>query len=133
MIGWPDSDGIDAVTGKPTKGVGTLEGIFEAKHPDIDLKISGVLIGYARSLNLFGKSAKVDFILPVARLQGEAAFFGQPVERDVTGANDPLARLTILFNGAPAMSAAMRPGISRKDSSPPSPSSSPFSTSRKKF
>ena len=73
---------------------------------DIDLKISGLLIGYARSLNLFGKSAKVDFILPVARLQGEASFFGQPVERDVTGANDPLARLTILFKGAPAMSAA---------------------------
>ena len=41
---------------------------------DIDLRIRGVAIGYARSLDLLGKSAKIDFVLPVGRLQGEATF-----------------------------------------------------------
>jgi len=73
---------------------------------DIDIKVQAALLGYARALNLFGKSAKVDMIIPFARLQGKATFLGAPVERDVKGLGDPLARLTILFHGAPAMSPA---------------------------
>jgi hypothetical protein len=73
---------------------------------DIDLKIRGLAVAYARALNVLGKSGKFDFILPVGRLQGEATFLGEPVERDVTGASDPLARVTILFHGAPAMNPA---------------------------
>ncbi|MBX3029768.1 MAG: extracellular solute-binding protein [Chloroflexi bacterium] len=42
MIGWSDQDGIDASTGKPTVGIGHLETLFEAKHPDIDLKIINI-------------------------------------------------------------------------------------------
>jgi hypothetical protein len=73
---------------------------------DIDLKIDGVLAAYARSLNLFDKSAKFDVIVPFGHMKGTATYFGQPVERDIKGMGDPLARLTILFHGAPAMSAA---------------------------
>jgi hypothetical protein len=71
---------------------------------DIDLKVRAALLAYARSLNLFGKSAKFDLIVPVARLKGSATYFGDLVERDVSGISDPLARVTILFHGAPAMS-----------------------------
>lgn len=42
MIGWPDSDGVDPTTGKPTVGIGKLEQLFEAKHPDIDLNIINI-------------------------------------------------------------------------------------------
>lgn len=73
---------------------------------DIDLKVRAALLAYARSLNLFGKSAKFDLIVPVARLKGSATYFGDLVERDVSGISDPLARVTILFHGAPAMNPA---------------------------
>jgi len=42
MIGWPDEDGIDATTGKPTVGVQHLVEWFEAKHPDINLTIRNI-------------------------------------------------------------------------------------------
>lgn len=73
---------------------------------DIDLKVRAALLAYARSLNLFGKSAKFDLIVPVARLKGSATYFGDPVERDISGFSDPLARVTILLHGAPAMNPA---------------------------
>ena len=73
---------------------------------DIDLKVHAALLAYARSLNLFGKSGKFDLIVPVAQLEGTATYFGDPVERKVSGLGDSLARLTILFHGAPAMTPA---------------------------
>ncbi len=45
MIGWSDQDGTDPTTGKPTVGIGHLESLFEAKHPDIDLKIVNIPYG----------------------------------------------------------------------------------------
>lgn len=72
---------------------------------DVDLKVKAVALAYARSFDLFGKSAKFDVIVPLAKLKGQATYFGQPIERNVTGFSDPLARLTILFHGAPAMNA----------------------------
>lgn len=71
---------------------------------DIDLKVHSALGAYARSLNLFGKSGKFDVILPYAKLSGDAVYLGEPVERNVDGFSDPLARMTILLHGAPAMS-----------------------------
>ena len=73
---------------------------------DIDLKIDGALAAYARSLNLLGKSGKFDVIVPIGHMKGKATYFGQPIERDIKGMGDPLARLTVLLHGAPAMNAA---------------------------
>ena len=70
---------------------------------DIDLKARGVVLAYTRALNLLGKSAKFDVVVPFGQLTGDATFLGNPVERKVTGFSDPAARLTILFHGAPAM------------------------------
>jgi hypothetical protein len=70
---------------------------------DIDLKVHAFLLAYATSLNIFGKSAKFDVIAPIGRLEGKATYFGDPIERNVTGLGDPLARVTILLHGAPAM------------------------------
>jgi hypothetical protein len=73
---------------------------------DIDINVRAVLLAYATSLNLFGKSAKFDFIAPIGRLKGKATYFGEPIERDVSGLGDPLGRMTILLHGAPAMNLA---------------------------
>ncbi len=70
------------------------------------LRVHGPLVGYARSLALWGKAAKLDFVLPYSWLDGTADFAGQPVARNVSGLQDPRVRLTVNFCGAPALSLA---------------------------
>ena len=55
---------------------------------------------------MWGKSAKVDVVLPYAYLSGTAKFNGEPVERTVDGAADPGMRISMNFIGAPALSLA---------------------------
>jgi hypothetical protein len=62
------------------------------------------VLAYARALNVFGKSGKIDLILPFSELSGSALLGGQPVEREVTGFADPRFRFSVNFYGAPALS-----------------------------
>jgi hypothetical protein len=62
------------------------------------------IMAYVRTLDLRGKSGKFDVILPYSRLWGNAMVSGQLKDRDVSGFNDPLFRLSINFYGAPALS-----------------------------
>lgn len=68
------------------------------------INIDSALLAYSRSLDIFGKSGKVDLILPGASLFGTADVLGQPRERDVGGFADPVARFYVNFYGAPALS-----------------------------
>jgi hypothetical protein len=52
---------------------------------DARLKISTGLLAYARTLNLWGKSGKIDIVMPYSDLSGTATFKGEPAERQVTG------------------------------------------------
>lgn len=91
-------------------GVAHTEGgvAFDASVPltDAELSTTGPIFAYARTFDLWGRSAKVDVIQPFVRLSGSALFNGQPVSREVTGAADPLARLSVILHGAPAMTPA---------------------------
>jgi hypothetical protein len=69
-----------------------------------DLSTSGPVIAFARSLELFGKSAKFDVIAPAASLSGSALLNGSPVERDVDGMFDTRFRVSVNLLGAPALS-----------------------------
>ena len=71
---------------------------------DAELKMNTGVLAYARSLDLWGKSGKVDVILPYSQLSGSAMFEGQPRHRNVTGLNDPRFRVSVNFYGAPALS-----------------------------
>jgi outer membrane putative beta-barrel porin/alpha-amylase len=64
---------------------------------------SGV-VGYARFIDFWGKSAKFDVIVPYTFLSGNALFDGAPVEREISGLSDPAFRLLVNFYGAPALS-----------------------------
>jgi hypothetical protein len=68
-----------------------------------ELDTSNVVLAYARSLDLWGMSAKFDAILPFTSLSGTAESGGQPVEREVDGMGDPSLRLSVNFYGAPAL------------------------------
>ncbi len=67
------------------------------------LKTSNALLAYARVLDLWGKSAKFDAIVPYTWLSGSAEVAGQPLERKVSGLADSLYRLSVNWYGAPAM------------------------------
>ena len=71
-----------------------------------NLNTSNAVVAYARAVDFFGKSGKVDVIAPHVWLSGTANYLGQPIERTVDGFADPAFRVTINFYGAPAMSLA---------------------------
>ena len=99
----PAPVGTNFVVLAAAKAHGPLETDPALPLSDIDLDVKGLLLGYSRAIDLWGKSAKIDFVAPYGELTGKATFLGAPVERQVTGFSDPAARVTILFHGAPAM------------------------------
>ena len=72
---------------------------------DDRLRTSSAVVAYARAIDLWGKSAKVDAIVPYTWLSGSAQYAGAPLRRDVEGLGDPRLRLSMNFYGAPALSA----------------------------
>jgi hypothetical protein len=71
---------------------------------DAHLRIHTEVLAYARALDVWGKSGKVDVILPYSQLSGSAMVGGQPREREISGLNDPRFRFSVNFYGAPALS-----------------------------
>ena len=63
----------------------------------------GFFLAYARSLDLWGKSAKFDFLLPGACVSGSARVAGLLRDREVCGTADPHFRLSVNLWGAPAL------------------------------
>ena len=78
---------------------------FDTSLPitDPELTTSSAVLGYARALDLWGKSGKFDVIVPYSWLSGSAIYRGNPVPREVDGFADPLFRLSVNLYGAPAL------------------------------
>lgn len=89
-------------------GYGYSEGnmTFDPAVPleNANLRANAAVLAYARSLDVFGMSGKIDAIVPYAWVSGTADFEGQPRERDVSGFGDPRFRFSVNFYGAPALS-----------------------------
>ncbi|HEY5867773.1 MAG TPA: transporter [Candidatus Tectomicrobia bacterium] len=68
------------------------------------LQVHSALLAYARSLDVWGTSGKIDVVVPYAWLSGTADFEGQPREREVSGFADPRFRFSVNLYGAPALS-----------------------------
>jgi hypothetical protein len=68
------------------------------------LTTSSAVLAYARVLDFWGKSAKLNVIVPYTGLSGTAEFAGQPMQRDVSGFADPAFKLSVNLHGAPALS-----------------------------
>ena len=64
------------------------------------------VFAYATTLNVLGKSAKFDMIVPYSSLAAKGLVFGLPHARYVTGFADPAFRFSMNFIGAPALTAA---------------------------
>jgi hypothetical protein len=66
-------------------------------------QVHSTILAYARSLDVWGRSGKVDVVLPYAWLSGTADVTGQPREREVSGLADPRLRFSVNLYGAPAL------------------------------
>jgi hypothetical protein len=84
-------------------GEGSLAADPSLPLEDADLTTDGVIVGYARSIDVFGQSGKVDFGIPYVWLEGTAQFAGEPEHRRVDGFGDPRVRIAVNFLGAPAL------------------------------
>ena len=69
-----------------------------------NLQVHSTVLAYARSLDVWGRSGKVDVVVPYAWLSGSADVAGQPRAREVSGFGDPRFRFSVNFSGAPALS-----------------------------
>jgi hypothetical protein len=67
------------------------------------LTTQSAFLTYTRVLDLWGKSGKIDALVPYTFLSGSADFAGAPFERVVNGFADPLFRASINLYGAPAL------------------------------
>jgi hypothetical protein len=89
-------------------GYGYAEGTiaFDPSLPvaDAQFRTNTEVVGYARTLDVWGNSAKFDVIVPYTSFSGSALVAGQPRQRVVSGFNDPLFRFSMNFYGAPALS-----------------------------
>jgi hypothetical protein len=98
--------GVNFVIAAFSQSTGGLSVGEDVPLTDAKLTLVGPTFGYARTLDLWGYSGKVDVILPVGRLSGSALFEGAPVSREVEGIGDPMVRVSMLLHGASAMSPA---------------------------
>ena len=70
-----------------------------------DIRVHSAFLAYVRTLDVFGRSGKIDVVLPYARVSGSADLAGQPQERNLSGLGDPRLRFSVNLHGAPALSA----------------------------
>ena len=85
----------------------TRDGVaFDTALPitDTELETSSAVLGYGRVLDIAGKSAKLNIVVPYTDLSGTAQFAGRPQSRDITGFADPSVKLSVNLYGAPALS-----------------------------
>lgn len=83
---------------------GALETSPELELENENLKVNAIVLAYAKAFDLFGKSAKVDFILPLSNIDGTAEQNGVQLNRDVRGVGDIKARVSVNILGSPALS-----------------------------
>jgi hypothetical protein len=70
---------------------------------DAKFTVHNAFLAYARALDVWGRSGKLDLVLPYAWLSGSTKIAGRPISTEVSGLGDPQVRFSYLFYGAPAL------------------------------
>lgn len=81
---------------------------------DFNGRINSFVLAYIRSINFFGKSGKVDVILPFAGGDFSGNYLGANFEDSYTGFGDLRARVSINLSGAPSLSREEYPSYAQK-------------------
>jgi hypothetical protein len=87
--------------GYTTGGVATDSSLpLENTH----VETQGMILGYVRSLNVWGDSGKIQLVVPASWADGTANLVGLAHERQVFGLGDPKLKFSLNFYGSPALS-----------------------------
>ena len=70
---------------------------------DVNANLHTLVVGYARAIDVFGLSGKVDVVAPVATGRWTGILDSQDTSRVATGMGDPRIRLSVNLIGAPAL------------------------------
>jgi hypothetical protein len=70
---------------------------------DASARIQSVVLGYGRSISVFGQSGIVGLVVPWATVDAEGRLEGTAREAHRVGFGDPVVRLAVNLYGAPAM------------------------------
>jgi len=70
---------------------------------DADFQFQGLVLGYAYSFGVAGKSAKIALAVPSGRISGAGTLAGDRHVREVSGLADPRIRFSLNLLGAPAL------------------------------
>jgi hypothetical protein len=84
-----------------TEGGLSLDPALPLTKPD--LETNNALVAYARSLDFWGRSGKIDVVAPFTWLSGTGTLDGEPVSREISGLADPLFRVSVNLYGAPSL------------------------------
>ncbi len=85
-----------------TKGNVALD--TSAPIEDGNITVHNAFLAYVRSLDVWGRSGKLQLVLPYAWLSGSTKVAGQPVATEIDGLGDPLVKFSLLLYGGPALS-----------------------------
>lgn len=96
--------GLNFVIGGYAYSKGTVGVDPAVPITDTEIKLQSAVVAYVRTLDLWGRSGKVDVIVPYTWANGSAKLAGQARSREVSGFADPRLRVSMLFYGAPALS-----------------------------
>ena len=96
--------GLNFLIGGSIYAEGKLAFDPELAIADADFESLTGVAAYVRSFNAWGKSAKVDVIVPYTGFSARAIVAGEPHKREMTGFGDPRFRVSVNVLGAPAMS-----------------------------
>src|SRR5215470_10730331 len=85
-----------------TKGDVALD--TSAPIEDGDITIHNAFLAYVRSLDVWGRTGKLQVALPYAWLSGSAKLDGRTLSTDISGLGDPQVKFSLLLYGGPALS-----------------------------
>jgi hypothetical protein len=71
---------------------------------NIEAEIHTSVIAYLRTINIWGRSGRIQTVLPYAWLSARGDLAGPTKEREVSGFTDPSLRLSVNLYGGPALS-----------------------------
>jgi hypothetical protein len=71
---------------------------------DVEAKAHTAILAFSRSLDIWGKSGKIDLVFPYAWLSASGKLNEEGRSRNVSGLADPAVRFSVNLYGAPALS-----------------------------
>lgn len=96
--------GLNFLIGGYAYSKGTVGTDAAVPIEDTQVKLNSGILAYVRTLDLWGRSGKVDVILPFTSAFGSAKLAGKKNKRNVNGLGDPRLRFSMLLYGGPALS-----------------------------